>query len=235
MARNESTEAKYARVRSLRAAGATFDEIAATTDDAGRPLYANRSTARQAWLRAVADDESDAAKIPLSDLDRLEVDRLELLHRVLWPRAMRGENGAFDRVVRVAELRAAIEARSGRHPKALREAYDRTIDAVASRVDPDLDAALVELGRQYATQIDELRMVGSGSRALYLGPHLAAVLRELLATPAARDALLARVPAARPDDAGNEDDDEAGTEAANGRRRVADFASHARKRRGLGS
>lgn len=232
MARNESTDAKYARVRQLRAAGASFDEIAASLDDAGKPLYANRSTARQAWLRAVADEVDDAAKIPLSDLDRLEVDRLELLHRTMWPRAVRGENGAFDRVLRIAELRASIEARSGRHPRALLEAYDRTV-AAASRVDAELDAALIELGRQYASQIDELRMVGSGSRALYLGPHLAAVLRELLATPAARDALLARVPATPRPDAGEDDDaTTAGAAVANGRRGVSDFAAEAAKRRG---
>jgi hypothetical protein len=55
----------------------------------------------------------------------------------------------------------------------------------------DVDAGAVQLGREYADRIDEAIATSEGqelTKALYLGPHILGVFRELLATPAARAA-----------------------------------------------
>lgn len=54
-----------------------------------------------------------------------------------------------------------------------------------------VDAALVETGRKIAEQIDFAveNLTGQDlTKALYLSPHLVNILREMLATPAARQA-----------------------------------------------
>jgi hypothetical protein len=55
----------------------------------------------------------------------------------------------------------------------------------------DVDAAVVETGRSLARSIDDIlgdekATATDKTKALYLTPHLVAILRELLATPAAR-------------------------------------------------
>lgn len=67
-------------------------------------------------------------------------------------------------------------------------AFERTVGAKPRQ---DQDAALIETGRQIAAQIDCAVETLQGSdltKALYLSPHLVNILRELLATPAARHA-----------------------------------------------
>lgn len=71
----------------------------------------------------------------------------------------------------------------------LRAAYDASV--AASRLLTPTDAALVESGRKIADRIDEATATGEGqevTKALYLTPHLVNILREMLATPAARKA-----------------------------------------------
>ena len=61
----------------------------------------------------------------------------------------------------------------------------------ASELIRPVDAALVETGRQIAAQIDYAveNLTGQDlTKALYLSPHLVNILRELMATPAARHA-----------------------------------------------
>lgn len=58
----------------------------------------------------------------------------------------------------------------------------------------DLDAALIETGRAIADSIDKITAdpeatATEKTKALYLAPHLVSILRELLATPAARKAV----------------------------------------------
>lgn len=70
----------------------------------------------------------------------------------------------------------------------LARAFETTVKA-SVQVQP-VDAALVEAGRKIAAQLDEAeRMEGQDrTKALYLTPHLVNILREMLATPAARQA-----------------------------------------------
>ena len=70
----------------------------------------------------------------------------------------------------------------------LRSEFDRTV-AASQMVKPDLDAAAIQVGRDLADQIDYAKENLTGSdltKALYLMPHLMAVLDKLLATPKAR-------------------------------------------------
>jgi hypothetical protein len=68
-------------------------------------------------------------------------------------------------------------------------AFEKTV-AESSLIQP-VDEAVVEAGRKLAARIDEAVEFGEGpdvTKALYLTPHLLNILRELLATPAARKA-----------------------------------------------
>jgi hypothetical protein len=68
-------------------------------------------------------------------------------------------------------------------------AYEATVKA-STLIHP-VDRALEETGRQIASQIDFAVENLSGqdlTKALYLSPHLVNILRELMATPAARQA-----------------------------------------------
>jgi hypothetical protein len=72
----------------------------------------------------------------------------------------------------------------------LLDAYDRAIKA--NKQVTTIDAAAVEAGRTIARQIDHAVETMAGqdlTKALYLTPHLMNVLKELLATPAARQSL----------------------------------------------
>ena len=60
-----------------------------------RPIVANRRT---------GDDELDAA----DDAVLLEVQRVDRLHTALWPRAVKGDLGALDRLMRLSERRLAL-------------------------------------------------------------------------------------------------------------------------------
>ena len=70
----------------------------------------------------------------------------------------------------------------------LRDAFDATTKA-CSQVQP-VDAALVEAGRKIADQIDSVEDLEGEpvTKALYLMPPLVNILKEMLATPAARKA-----------------------------------------------
>lgn len=68
-------------------------------------------------------------------------------------------------------------------------------DAVAKNSNvEDVDQALIQTGRTIADSIDKITADPDASatektKALYLAPHLVSILRELLATPAARKAV----------------------------------------------
>lgn len=71
----------------------------------------------------------------------------------------------------------------------LLEAFDSAV--ADNKHKEDVDAALIEAGRTMAKAIDDITADDSATatektKALYLTPHLVSILRELLATPAAR-------------------------------------------------
>ena len=71
--------------------------------------------------------------------------------------------------------------------RTIREAVDRSIELNGQLV--AVDAGLVAAARAVADRIDEAVATESGqelTKALYLIPHVTNLLREMLATPAAR-------------------------------------------------
>lgn len=166
-------------------AGATYDEIAPKvqlkTADAAQKLVQ-----RAIEASTIALDQS-ASRI-------LELERLETLHRVYWPKALAGDVAAFDRVRRIAEDRQRLIGEPTRVKNAITDALEKSLAALELQ---DADEALVASCRQVARQIDHAVANGTSleaTKALYLLPHLWNGLRELGATPAARAALQASVP-----------------------------------------
>lgn len=132
-----------------------------------------------------------AATAPLTDpndVRLLELDRLDRLHAGVWAKAVKGDVAAIDRVIRLSELRMKLAGTPG-DKMVMRDAFDKTIAALRL---PDTDAAAVAAGRRVAEQIDSATATGDPlqvTKALYLIPHLMNVLKDLGATPAARDAM----------------------------------------------
>lgn len=71
-------------------------------------------------------------------------------------------------------------------------AFDKSVAQSANgQLVTELDDAIVQTGRSIAQSIDDIladptATATDKTKALYLAPHLVAILRELLATPAAR-------------------------------------------------
>lgn len=82
----------------LRKAGATFEEIAEALG------YSNKGTA----YRAVEQALREAVREPALQLIELEVQRLDLMLRALWPQVVSGKLGAVDRALRIAERRSRL-------------------------------------------------------------------------------------------------------------------------------
>lgn len=80
----------------LRKAGASYEQIA---DQLG---FANRAAAR----KAVVTELDRVVKEPAQEVLTMELQRLDQLLVGLWPRAIKGENGAVDRVLKIMERRA---------------------------------------------------------------------------------------------------------------------------------
>jgi len=118
----------------------------------------------------------------------VEIARIDGMISGLWAQARRGEVDKVDRVAKLQERRAKlVTPRENKHQ--MREAFDRTVEL--SKDVKAVDAGAVQLGREYADRIDEAIATAEGqelTKALYLGPHILGVFRELLATPAARAA-----------------------------------------------
>lgn len=85
-------------VLEMRRAGASFEEIAE------RVGYASRGSAYRAFKRALAR----TLQAPAAEIRELEADRLDRLQMALWPKAMRGETRAVDRVLAIMERRARL-------------------------------------------------------------------------------------------------------------------------------
>jgi len=171
------------QVLQLRRAGVQFDQIAEQLDltpTAAKGLF----------------DKALAAFDPALNV-ALEADRLDRLHRGVWPAAVGGDLQAVDRIIRISERREKVVATPKVNDHALRNAFD-TSAVTSDDLDRDVDAALMEAGRKIADRVDEAVATGEGqevTKALYLVPHMVNVLREMLATPASRTAAKNAAPA----------------------------------------
>jgi hypothetical protein len=174
------------QVLSLRRAGLGFDTVADR-------LNLTVTAAKALFDQALAAHDPEFGRA-------LESDRLDRLHAAVWPRALKGELDAVDRVVRISERRERVARVPKVNDHAMRDAFDRSAESAAD-LNPDVDAALIAAGRKIADRVDEATATGEGTdvtKALYLVPHMLNVLRDMLATPAARNAAAAATPTAPP-------------------------------------
>lgn len=96
--KSETTE-KRQRALQLRKAGATYDQVAQQVG------YANRGTAYRAVQTALEELPGET----VSETMLLDEQRLEQLVMALWPKAMKGEGWAAERIIKVIELRLKLQ------------------------------------------------------------------------------------------------------------------------------
>ena len=179
------------KVLGLRRAGVPFDTIA-------NELQITPRVAKTLFEKALGAHDPEFQRA-------LEADRLDRLHAALWPKALQGELDAVDRIVKISERREHVAVVPKANTHELTKAFDASV--ASSEFATDADAGLIATGRRIAERVDEAVASGEGqevTKALYLVPHMMNVLRELLATPAAREAAKAATPDAPPEPAPKE-------------------------------
>jgi hypothetical protein len=172
-------------------AGATYEEIAPKAG-VKTAAAAQKLVVKAIAASTVALDQT-AARV-------VELERLETLHRVFWPKALAGDTAAMDRVMRISEARQRLLGEPSRVKDAITDAFEKTLGAIETA---EADETLIAACRQVARQIDYAVANGTSleaTKAMYLLPHLWNGLRELGATPAARAALQASLPTPGDDD-----------------------------------
>lgn len=140
--------------------------------------------AEAAIRRALAADQKQAAKFPQA---ATEIARIDKMYARTYQMAVGGDLKAVETCLKLSAERAALMD-DGRGAE-LEAAYDETVKAL--KLKPE-DASVVMNGRTIARQIDWTLEHGTSyerTKALYLMPHLMNVLRELGASPAARNEL----------------------------------------------
>lgn len=136
-----------------------------------------------------------------ADVRALELDRLDRLQQAVWVKAVKGDLKAVETAQKLTEARVRLAGIAARGESVMTEAFDATVEALPT--EPE-DASLLASGRRIAERIDDAAASGDSlaeTKALYLLPHLMNILRELGATPAARQNLRA---AAAPNAAGDQ-------------------------------
>ncbi len=98
--RRLAAEERRARAVRLRKAGATFSDI-------GRALGISRQAAHKLVLR-VLEHMTKEAQEEANILRFIEAERLDALHLALWPRAIKGDCSATDKILRIMERRARL-------------------------------------------------------------------------------------------------------------------------------
>jgi hypothetical protein len=172
------------QILSLRRAGVGFDTIA------------DRFQLTPEVTKAMFDTALSSYDLDVSVA--LEADRLDRLHTAVWPAAVAGDVAAVDRVLKISERRDRVVTVSRKNAHQLREAFDRSAET-SQELHEAWDAGLLEAGRKIADRVDEAVATGEGqevTKALYLVPHMVNILREMLATPASRNAAKEDAPAA---------------------------------------
>lgn len=139
----------------------------------------------------------DRTREDVSEAERrdIELQRLDIATRVTMKAVAEGDLRAVDRLTKIYEMRQKIELAytDTDDLPCLREKFDVTVKACED-LDPSIDAALIQGGRQTASYIDRVMQRGSvqdAAKALYLIPHLNKTLDKMMATPSARAELQA--------------------------------------------
>lgn len=167
--------------------GASFDLIA-------RQLKFRDAEAAEA--SAIRELERSPDPDP-TDLIRLELHLLDVMQMSLWPKARRGDDQAVARVMEIQKQRQRLRAISSISSAdlSLLRAVEITVSAI-EEIDPQKDAAIIVATKKIAERVDEATRPGADPevavKAIYAIPHMANLLKEMLATPAARKAVAAQ-------------------------------------------
>lgn len=125
----------------------------------------------------------------------LELDRLDRLYQAQWQKGADGDPVATDRLLRISELRIRL-AGVPSSQQGMLSAFEATVGELQLQ---KVDQTLITAGRRLCEQMDMTAAAGDAtqlSKSMYLIPHLINVLREMKATPAAREALEQAAPVA---------------------------------------
>lgn len=176
------TPEQLAQALEARRRGLAFPSIAAT-------LKVDEQIVRDAVADALTDLPVD---VDAQQERALSFSRIDRMLNGVWPRAVKGEPEAIDRVLKLEEQRARLLGEPERVRDGITQAVEETIAALDLETE---DAALVASIRQVARQIDHAVAFGSSieaTKAMYLLPHLWNGLGKLGATPEAREELKKR-------------------------------------------
>jgi len=176
-------------------------------EDIARELGLSAAAVRESVDRSIA---ASPWALDQSSARVLRLERLDQMHKALWPKALKGDPVAVEKILRIEEARERALGEPARVQHALVDSLEATLKALGARVSPE-DEMLVTACRSVARQIDHAIANGTSleaTKALYLLPHLWNGLRELGATPAARAALEAAARAAGSGRSQTDDDDE---------------------------
>lgn len=176
------TPEQIAQALEGRRRGLAFPAIAAT-------LKVDEQAVRDAVAAALAAQPVD---LDVEQERALSFSRIDRMMTGVWPRAVKGEPEAIDRVLKLEEMRARLLGEPERVRDGITSAVEETIDALSVEIE---DAALIASVRQLAKQIDHAMSYGSSveaTKAMYLLPHLWNGLGKLGATPEAREELKKR-------------------------------------------
>lgn len=124
--RDEVLEKQH-KVLVLRAAGASYEEIAKAVG------YANRQNARAACLAALNAQVHEA----VDSLRNLEGARLDRLQRAIWSAALSGDLNAMDRVLRIMDARARLYGLNAPTKLEITDEIDREIQMLAASLGSD--------------------------------------------------------------------------------------------------
>src|SRR4051794_10994308 len=93
-------QARWKRMRAVELAleGRSYDEIASAVG------YSHRGSAHRSVTKALAERQVEA----VGELRRTEVERLDRLQASVWPKAMSGDVGAAQLIVRIIDRRIRL-------------------------------------------------------------------------------------------------------------------------------
>jgi DNA-binding Lrp family transcriptional regulator len=124
----------------LRRAGLTFDAI-------GERMGISGPSAFELVKKALEDFRSDTAEA-VEDHRRLELARLERIVEIMWPQVEEGRGDAVDRVLKVAQRKAALLGLDLKTP----EAVNNHLHVHATPHPENADPTIMVLLREWATK-----------------------------------------------------------------------------------
>jgi hypothetical protein len=149
------------KVLELRRAGVHPTEIA-------RQLHISKATV----YARIKGGLTRTLKEPAAEVRDLEADRLDRLQAAIWPKALRGDLRAVDRVIRISERRAELLGLDHKHgiaERSLQLEADRVrlIALATGRMLDELDLSPAQREQAMRTLLTELRVAEAAEQEQY--------------------------------------------------------------------